>query len=112
VVDTSFFLPGLAVGGPRTGYRQDQELLAVGTGPHTESQIAFGDSESRVGWLTFKIFKGASMTERETILMIQVILSYVEDMGKGKTAPGQFGIRNRLRMYDKNLDKLLAEKNG
>jgi hypothetical protein len=52
------------------------------------------------------------MTERETILMIQVILSYVEDIGKGKTAPGPFGIRNRLRMYDKNLDKLLAEKNG
>jgi hypothetical protein len=52
------------------------------------------------------------MIEREMILMIQVILSYLEDVGKGKTAPGPLAIRNRLRMCDKNLDKLLAEKNG
>jgi hypothetical protein len=52
------------------------------------------------------------MTERETILMIQVILSYVGDIGKGKTAPSLFGIRHRLHLYDKKLDKLLAERNG
>ena len=52
------------------------------------------------------------MIEREMILMIQVNLSYLEDVGKGKTPPGPLGIRNRLRMCDKNLDKLLAEKNG
>jgi hypothetical protein len=52
------------------------------------------------------------MIEREMIVMIQVILSCMEDVGKGQTAPGPLGIRNRLRMCDKNLDKLLAEKNG
>jgi hypothetical protein len=33
MVDTPFSYRGLAVGGPRTGYCQDKELLAVATGP-------------------------------------------------------------------------------
>jgi hypothetical protein len=52
------------------------------------------------------------MTERDKILVIQVILSYVEEIEKGEKAPGPLGIRNRLRMYDKNFDKLTAEKNS
>jgi hypothetical protein len=50
------------------------------------------------------------MTERDKILVIQVILSYVEEIGEGEEAPGPLGIRHRLRMYDKNLDKVLGKK--
>lgn len=51
------------------------------------------------------------MTEREMILLTQVVLSFVEEIHKGKEAPGPLGIQTRLRLYDKNLDQLRGEKN-
>ena len=50
------------------------------------------------------------MTEREMILMIEVTVSFVEEIEKGGKAPGPFGIRTRLRLYDKNMDQLLGAK--
>jgi hypothetical protein len=50
------------------------------------------------------------MNERETILLIQVVLSFVEEIHKGEKAPGPFAIKARLQMYDKNLDALLGKK--
>jgi hypothetical protein len=49
------------------------------------------------------------MTERDKILMMQVLLSFVDDIHKGKPHPGPFSIRNRLRRYDENLDQLLSQ---
>jgi hypothetical protein len=51
------------------------------------------------------------MTEKEQVVMIRTILSFVEDIVKdGKKAPGPYGIANRLRMYMENHDKLMGGK--
>jgi Resolvase, N terminal domain len=52
------------------------------------------------------------MTEHEMIRMIQVVLSFVEEIHKGNGARGPFAIRARLRMYDENMDQLLGDQNG
>jgi hypothetical protein len=51
--------------------------------------------------------RGASMSEKEMILMLQVLLSFVEEIKEGKQAPGPWAIQQRLRTYKQNAEQLL-----
>jgi hypothetical protein len=51
------------------------------------------------------------VTEKEKVVIIETILSFVEDIVKdGKRAPGPYGITTRLRRYTELHDKLMSGK--
>ena len=49
------------------------------------------------------------MTEKEKVVIIETILSFVEEIVRdGKKAPGPYGITTRLRRYTEEHDKLMT----
>lgn len=48
------------------------------------------------------------MDEKEKIVLIETILSFVEEIHEGKKAPGPVGIAMRLKHYDGVYDKFAA----
>ena len=47
------------------------------------------------------------MTEREKVVMLRVLLSFIEEIRNGKKHPGPWAIQNRIRMYEKSTEELL-----
>jgi hypothetical protein len=47
------------------------------------------------------------MTERDMVLMLQVLLSFVKEIHDGGSAPFPAGIQMRLRAYSQTIDQLL-----
>lgn len=50
------------------------------------------------------------VTEKEKIILIDTILSFVEEVHKGKSAPGPVGIARRLQLYTEKYDRLVSKK--
>jgi hypothetical protein len=44
------------------------------------------------------------MSEREKVVLIRVLLSFVKDIRDGKTEPGPYEIQHRLRTYGDTTD--------
>ena len=50
------------------------------------------------------------MEEFEKIVLIRTILSFVEEIHKGKSAPGPVGIQTRLRHFTQTTAELLSKR--
>jgi hypothetical protein len=50
------------------------------------------------------------MNEREKVVMMRVLLSFVKDIHDGKSTPGPYAIQQRLRLYTESTERLLKEK--
>lgn len=51
------------------------------------------------------------MTEKEKVVLIDTILSFMEDMHKnGKSSPGPYAIAHRLRVYTERYEQILAQQ--
>jgi len=47
------------------------------------------------------------MPERDKVLLIQVLLSFVKEIHDGAAVPNPATIQQRLRLYDHTVDQLL-----
>ncbi len=47
------------------------------------------------------------MTEREKVVMLYVLLSFVEEIHDRKKGLGPWAIQQRLRMFEKSTEELL-----
>lgn len=48
------------------------------------------------------------MSEFEKIVLIRTLLSFAEEVQKGKPAPGPYAIQTRLRQYTETTAQLLS----
>lgn len=47
------------------------------------------------------------MSEREKVVLLYTLLSFVEEIHKGQSYPGPYAIQNRLRHFEQTAQELL-----
>lgn len=50
------------------------------------------------------------MEEREKVVMLYTLLSFIKEIHDGEDYPGPFVIRDRLRYFEKTTEQLLGEE--
>lgn len=48
------------------------------------------------------------MSERDKVVLLYTLLSFVEEIHKGEGSPGPYAKQQRLRLFEKNTEELLA----